>query len=217
MKSSILTFIASGRRSRAMVYGVMCLLALINVCVACTLNGGSDKEQAAQYFEQALGSFAHHDYKGAISPLTTAIELDQSTADYFEFRGISYYHNQDYEHAINDFDQSIALRSKENPSGAPGLQSWADDYGYLGSIYIAKADYSQAITNLSQAISLSGALDYYKVRGDAYETAGQKDLAIADYKTVLNLDGRPTRFETTTLGSSKRQEIEQKLKALGVG
>src|SRR5258708_38815653 len=89
----------------------------------------------------------------------------------FNNRGGAYSAKGDYDHAIDDLDQSIKLDSQN-----------AGAYINRGNSYGAKKEYDRALDDYGQALRIhpqdSGA---YSARGNVYEHLGQPERAIADY------------------------------------
>ncbi len=96
----------------------------------------------------------------------------------YESRGIAYFDKGQYDRAIRDFDQAIAL----NPDDA-------DYYYYRGNAYRKKGQHDRAIRDYGQAIALKPDLAAaYNNRGIVYSNKGQYDRAIRDYGQAIALN-----------------------------
>jgi tetratricopeptide (TPR) repeat protein len=124
-----------------------------------------------------------------ISGCTAVIASRSVTGDklaiIYNSRAIGYLYKRDYEHAIEDFNQSI-LHDISN----------ADTFYNRGLAYARSGNFDRAIADFGHAISGFDASrhpayykrDYFKARGNAY--AGKDDLngAIADYDEAIKMD-----------------------------
>ena len=134
-------------------------------------------------FTVGVVRYAAEDWDGAIARFNDALSqtveripaLDRSIV-YFQ-RGTAYYYKGEYDRAIADLDQAIALH--------PDL---AMAYSNRGIAYAHKGEYDQAIEDFDQAIELQP--DYaqaYNNRGNAYAHKGEYDRAIEDYDQAIAL------------------------------
>jgi tetratricopeptide (TPR) repeat protein len=138
-------------------------------------------------------------------------ETRHDTAAAFDHRGFAYYVKRDLDHAIEDFNQAIALD--------PG---YSEPYDGRASAYSDKGDHGRALSDLNEAIrldpknvtALSNICDELLIvgqpqaaladcnealnlqpdravalvhRGNVYLRLGKWDQAIADYDTVLHV------------------------------
>jgi tetratricopeptide (TPR) repeat protein len=93
-------------------------------------------------------------------------------------RGLAYYRKGDYEHALADDSQAIALDPK-----------YAVVYDNRGFVYEAKGYYDRAIADFDRSITLDPKnAGFYNDRGFAYEAKGDYDRAIADYDQAIALN-----------------------------
>jgi tetratricopeptide (TPR) repeat protein len=134
-------------------------------------------------FTVGMGRYAATEWEGAIRNFTTALAqtdepvqaLDRSVV-YF-CRGTVYDLQADYERAISDFDQAIALK--------PDLHA---AYGNRGNAYARLGQYQRAIADYDRVIALKpdDAMAYNN-RGLAYGNLGQYQRAITDFDRAIAL------------------------------
>ena len=115
-------------------------------------------------------------YPEAIEDLTKAIELGYQ--DDYVNRGSAFLGMNNYESAIEDYNQAIAHRP-----------DWAKAYFGRGLVYFEMGRYERAIDDYSQAIEFQ--TDYseaYNNRGLAYENLNRRDEALENYVEATRLD-----------------------------
>jgi lipoprotein NlpI len=119
----------------------------------------------------------------AIAPCTRVIEDPKSSQDDRAFgylnRGVAYMNNDDYEHAIADFDKAIPLASGNNLVYL---------YNDRGNAFCSKDDWDRGIADYTEAIRL--APDFvlsYLNRGQRYLDKGEFQRAAADFSQVIRL------------------------------
>jgi tetratricopeptide (TPR) repeat protein len=118
------------------------------------------------------------DFTGAARVFTGCIlKRPDHTVAYFG-RGYAYSRLGQYDKAVADYSQAIAL----DPKYAPPWHNRGADYIRLGQYDKAVADYSQAI-----ALEPKVGFAWYN-RGNAYARLGQYDKAVADYSQAIDLD-----------------------------
>ena len=140
-------------------------------------------EEAIPYFDAALDLLA-----------TMEPDQRQVAATYF-YRGNAYADKGEYDKAIEDFDQAIALQ--------PDL---AEACYNRGIAYYYKGEYDRAIEDYDQAIELQPDLaEAYSNRGNAYADKGEYDRAIEDFRKVVEVSDNPV----------VRQYAEERLRELG--
>jgi len=139
-------------------------------------------------------------------------QSDDTLAKAFTYRGFSYLKKNQYDPAIEDFNQAIRL----DPANAWALANRGNAYfnkrqadralqdyndalrlnptGYAtlfygrGSIYSGRGEYDRAIADLNAAILLKPDFpEAFKSRGNAYLDSGQSGHAIEDYDQALHL------------------------------
>ena len=98
-------------------------------------------------------------------------------------RGMAHRNNGNYDLAIQDFDQAIALRP-----------AYAQAYNSRGFVYSYRANYDLAISDLNKAIELEpGYAEAYNNRGISYGRKGELDRAIGDFNMAIKLNSRDAR------------------------
>lgn len=101
----------------------------------------------------------------------------ETRARAYTFRGYAYYTKRDYDRAIANYDEAVAL----NPN-------YALAYSQRGIAYGMKTGWDSAIRDWTKAIELNGNdADSYRLRGDAYQRKGNNKQAIADYCKALEI------------------------------
>ena len=103
---------------------------------------------------------------------------DNKRADNHYNNGLQYAVSGNFELAIVEYDQAIAL----NPNHAYA-------YNERGATYYQVHDLYQAISDFSKAIELDSTYTYaYNNRGISYANLGDYDNAIADFSKAIELD-----------------------------
>ncbi len=115
-------------------------------------------------------------------PISTEIirlkPLVEMKAIAYQRRGISYAEQGEYNKAIADFSQAIALNHDN-----------ADIYYNRGTSYARQGEYNKAIADFSQAIDLNpDSANAYHNRGDSYAEQGKHEKAIVDYDQEITLN-----------------------------
>ena len=101
----------------------------------------------------------------------------KSVDDYLT-EGNSFYQNQDYDHAIADYNQALRL----DPQNAVA-------YYDRGNAFCSKQDYDRAMADYNQALRLDPKyVDAYINRGNAFYSKQDYDRAMADYNQALKID-----------------------------
>jgi tetratricopeptide (TPR) repeat protein len=112
------------------------------------------------------------------SSYTGAPSYTRAVAHDFINSGLAYLNKADYDQAISDFGQAIAL----NPDSA--VVHYA-----RGLAYRAKADFDQAIADFNRATEIDPTDAHaYENRGLAYLMKADYDRAIADYSEAIRLN-----------------------------
>jgi tetratricopeptide (TPR) repeat protein len=128
----------------------------------------ADENRLAASFTQPVDGFELH----LPAPDDTASSHD------FAASGRSHYANCQFDRAIADFDQAIALDPQN-----------AEAYNARGLAYYAIADLRRAIADFDEALSLNPEIaDAYYNRGSAFCDRGQHERAIADFNRALAID-----------------------------
>lgn len=148
---------------------------------ACLVSASLLNPASAQSLQDSWQRCTGDDPDIVIRACTTIIQSGQETSEHvataFDNRGLAYANKDQFERAIQDFDQSIRL----NPKSAYALTNRGMAYGNLGKPDRAIQDFDEAI-RLSP--SFYGAWDN---RGSAYSDLGRYDLAIRDLNESIRL------------------------------
>ena len=120
-------------------------------------------------------------------------ESRKNRAIAYSNRGVAYWKKSEYDRAIADYTEAIAL----DPNDAIA-------YSNRGVAYKKKGEVDRAIADHTTAIALDPdyAIAYFN-RGVAYRKKGDKEQAIADFRTALEID-------------QSDRNAKNNLKALGV-
>ncbi len=119
---------------------------------------------------------------GCTALIQSGRESDRNLAVSFFHRGRAYFRMQEYDRAVQDFDEAIRL----DPS-------FLNAFFQRGDVYLAKQDYDRAIQDYDEVIRLDPSdAEAFRYRGDAYLAKEDYDRAIQDYDEVLRLDPSDT-------------------------
>ncbi len=138
----------------------------------------------------ALRANAYHNlgnYDAAIKDYTEAIRIVKPTleelpkeqsAGLYNDRGLSYFLNNDFNHAMADYKKAIEIKPK-----------YAEAYNNQGFIFYEMGKYDRAIADYTKAIEINPNLaEAYNNRGLAYHQKNQYNLAIADYTRAIEIN-----------------------------
>jgi tetratricopeptide (TPR) repeat protein len=136
-----------------------------------------------------------NEYKLAAADFSQVIKYNPDP-DWFAYckRGRAYYHEKDYEKAINDLNQSTAI----DPNRIEPYYLRAKSYEELGHSQLAVEEFTRAIALGESLIPKPYGLDNlqwiqiyladsYEERGWLYSDRGQYQLAIEDFSRVVDL------------------------------
>lgn len=148
-----------------------------------------------------------HEFAREIADCTTAITLAPDPNSYYA-RGNAYMQIEDYSHAVSDFTE--AIQTSHTPSQAyyierahaysnmhQNAQALADleiaqtrfepTFGFTEAQILVRANKTnEALAQASAVISKYPTYPFaYEGRGYVYETLGQREAAIADYRKAL--------------------------------
>ncbi|ACK69390.1 Tetratricopeptide TPR_2 repeat protein [Gloeothece citriformis PCC 7424] len=114
-------------------------------------------------------------------------------------RGAIYAANEDYQKAIQDYNQSLTLDSNN-----------AQAYNYRGTAYYWLENYQQALEDFNQALSLKPdvALLYYN-RAYVRQKLGDKQGAIEDFKQGADISLKQGDTETYQKAMELIKDLEQ--------
>ena len=145
-----------------------------------------------------------------VEDCTKAIEIQRDLEGAYEYRGLLYLGQRNYDRAIEDSSEAIRLQPNDASAyhvraGAYAGQNRPDlairdytvslrirpswnNYYYRAEQYVRQKQADLAIQDCAEAIRLNP--DYglaYKVRGDAYQLKHEYDRAIQDYNEAIRL------------------------------
>jgi tetratricopeptide (TPR) repeat protein len=148
-------------------------------------------ETALEVYNRALRALSDGDLDAALDALTRTLEIDPTLAVAHYNRGLTHYIREaqgrvadrasELRLAIEDFDSALNLGFRD----AIVFRNRGNAFSRQGNVARALSDYAQAI-ELEPANPLP-----YINRAEVYENTLQRELAIADYKTVLRLATEP--------------------------
>jgi len=96
-------------------------------------------------------------------------------------RGLLAYGQDDYDHALADFDEAIRLKP-----------DYAEAYVSRGLVYYYTSDYERAIADLDQAITSNPQeAEAYFLRGKWYTEIDEREKAMSDLEKALELSLEP--------------------------
>lgn len=143
---------------------------------------GSTNERTSYYLGEGAAFMRSGNYASAIHAYTCIIdEIDESNGAAFHNRAMAFAARREYEHALEDYTQAIALRSDNVGS-----------YNNRGVVYASVGEYEDALDDFSSALSEDS--DYVNAiinRGIISAIQGDYDAAEADFRQVIeneNLD-----------------------------
>jgi tetratricopeptide (TPR) repeat protein len=105
-------------------------------------------------------------------------ETTEDLSAAYEIRGVAYEDKGDYDHAIEDLNESIRLNPRV-----------ADSFYSRGIAYNHKYEFDRAIQDYNEAVRLKSDFKYaFWARGHTYRNKGEFDRAIQDYNEAIRLD-----------------------------
>ena len=136
-----------------------------------------DPNDAYAYFFRGTVHKSNKDLERAIADFTKTLEINPEDRHAYLHRGWTYQAKSDHDRAIADFDRAIAIAPKYIlPIIARGVSLQA------------KKDYAGAVASFSDAVSIdpSSSRAYYH-RAEVHYATKAVELALTDYRTLLNL------------------------------
>lgn len=116
-------------------------------------------------------------WKNGITLWSDVIKQFPNLAKPYNNRGIVYAQNGQYEFALRDLNQSIALN--------PNL---AETYNNRGLLFLSVMNLEQAISDFNQAIKLNrNVAEFYNNRGYTFYVRSDIEKAISDFNQAINL------------------------------
>ena len=142
-------------------------------------------------------AFRQGDYAAAVSHYTDAIRsgelVGEALAITYNNRGVAHGEAGDFDPAIADYSQAMALR----PGDATTVRNLRVAHVRRGELHFASGAYDDAVTDFTQAISLEPEHHLaYQRRGELYTELGLIDLAVDDLERAMLLS--PGDAEITT-------------------
>jgi tetratricopeptide (TPR) repeat protein len=129
-------------------------------------------------FQTGLDYLLNDDFEEAIAALNKAIKMNPNCSHCFFARGFAYENLNKTFDALEDYDAAINL----NPDNA-------DIYYYRGKLRMLQpTDRNWAIDDFTKCLELDpkNSNQYYSMRGKAYSLNQKTDMALLDFKRVLN-------------------------------
>src|SRR5262245_28126557 len=178
---------------------VIASFAISGLSGAPAQTGSPRANSTEDYFKRGVARYQQGDLEGAMSDFDRAIDIASTIspgayasnhvgAIYPEpavllyNRGVTRYDSRDWDGAIADFDESIAL----NPHR---VLAWIK----RGNARFNKGDLDEAIKDFNQALRLDPrSVIALNNRGLAWQNKGELDAALSDYERALELDPRLT-------------------------
>ena len=118
--------------------------------------------------------------KWSIPDFDKALELDSNATDVYRLRGVVYSNLNQYEQAIQNFNQAIKVYHYSDEAFA---------YYNRGDVYRHLKQYEQALQDFDKAIELDpNATNSYNLRGLCYFELKQHNLAIGDFNKAIKLN-----------------------------
>ncbi|MDR2904920.1 MAG: tetratricopeptide repeat protein [Helicobacteraceae bacterium] len=241
-------------------------LIIILQIFTCLLSGGKiyyaktiapEIQEVNKLFEEALSAARHGDYQDAIDLYSELIPINgeahwfktliinlysrapnppNNSIAYYN-RGIAYIKLRNYDQAVKDYTQAIALDPKDdqayhNRGGAycklgnydqaiadftKAIElnpKYASAYFNRGVTYDKQQNYNQAITDFTKAIELAPKdATYYNNRGNVYYELQNYDQAISDYTKAIELDPKfVMAYSNRGVAYKKLQNYDQAIK-----
>jgi tetratricopeptide (TPR) repeat protein len=180
----------------------------------------SDFQQAIRFEPQNQNAWywmgltysEHEERDNAIECLGQAIRINPEYVNAYFNRGIEFCRNADFVRAIDDFDVVIERFPYYDH------ERFQATYKYRGLAHAQQREFSEALLDLNEAIRLSPKdAECYYHRGEIHSKMGEKGLAVADYRTALELAKSPHLQQQATiriaqeLGSTSRDTPESDL------
>ena len=145
------------------------LLLVFSIFISGTLTQG---QTAFEYYNIALVKYQIKDYKGAISDLDKAVEIDPDYSIALNLRGASKFNLEDYEGALEDYNRSIDIQKRR--VSRIGLTIYDRRGNVVDEHRPSETDHGLAITFYNRAMVKSAIENY--------------EEAIEDYTNALKYD-----------------------------
>jgi len=153
--------------------------SLILSCLALVLlTDGAIAQGRDHYVEQCLDRDAEIVIGACTTLIESGIESERNLAVSHFHRGRAHFRNEDFDLAVQDFDEAIRLR--------PGF---LNAFFQRGDVYLATQQYDLALQDYNEVIRLDPTdAIAFKFRGDVYLAQGETERALQDYDEALRLD-----------------------------
>ena len=123
-------------------------------------------------------------HKLALESFSKAIELDPTSAKYFNARGIVYRLLNEYDLALKDYDKAISL----DPTIPHTFVNRA-------SVFLKRKNHTAALKDLDEAIRLDKSIDTaYNNRANTYAELKEYEKAVADYSQAILLSPKSAYY-----------------------
>lgn len=151
--------------------------------------GGAALAQGLDDVRTGNEAFRQGDYAAAVTAYTDAIRsgelVGEALAITYNNRGVAYGEAGDFEAAIADYSQALALR----PGDATTIRNLRVAHVRRGEVLFASGSYDAALADFDAAIELQA--DHYLAylrRGELHAERGELDLARADLQQAAALN-----------------------------
>jgi protein O-mannosyl-transferase len=130
------------------------------------------------HYYKALINAQQKDYQRAIDRMNSVLSHIRNF-EYVNLRGIYYFNAQQYENALTDFYDALAMNPDDSAI-----------YCNISDVYLKRNEYEKAFDFINTAIRIDPDLAeaYYK-RAQIWRLNGQKELAEKDEQTAISLGG----------------------------
>ncbi len=153
------------------------------------ISGGAALAQGLDDVRTGNEAFRQGDYAAAVTAYTDAIRsgelVGEALAITYNNRGVAYGEAGDFEAAIADYSQALALR----PGDATTIRNLRVAHVRRGEVLFASGSYDAALADFDAAIEMQA--DHYLAylrRGELHAERGELDLARADLEQAAALN-----------------------------
>lgn len=146
----------------------------------------SKEPSPTTYLRISVCHYREGSFDAALKSINQALNMDSTNLSYMEYRANIYYEMGEVKSAIVEWDKVLAAQPEYS-------------FGYYrrGWFKMLDGDSAGAMEDLSMAIVLDPQNSYaYEARGDVYLKQGNKDLAEADFKKVIEIEKTPDDYKT---------------------
>ena len=177
------------------------LLVFVTLGSAALAQGLADVRLGNEAFRQG-------DYEAAVRHYTDAIRsgelVGEALAITYNNRGVAHGEAGDFDPAIADYSQAMALR----PGDATTIRNLRVAHVRRGELHFASGAYDEAVADFSRAVELEPEHHLaYQRRGELYTELGLIDLAVNDLERAMLLS--PGDAEITTALERATTQREQ--------